>query len=203
MNDPTKASLIQFLDMMINNGWVNGATGGAMRTATKKILSVVGDDANVHELDVAMALRQYNNLHPGELSPESLRVYENRVTRAIRQFSEYKEDPKNFKPSGRPPTNGKPTKQDSGAGKQKAGQVAPVSTVSRGTATRSAVLAFGPASSVRTDDSGHTAIATDLNLALPFPLRPNYLAQVVIPRDMTKDEANRLCAFIQALAQAQ
>lgn len=197
MNDPTKASLIQFLDMMINNGWVNSATGGAMRTATKKILSVVADDANVHEVDVAMALRQYNNLHAGELSPDSLRVYESRVTRAIRQFAEYKADPKNFKPSGRPPTNGKPAKQDNG-GKQKAVQVSPVSAVSRGTATRSAATVPNTAHAV---DMSHAAIATDLNLALPFPLRPNYLAQVVIPRDLTKDEATRLCAFIQALAQ--
>jgi hypothetical protein len=191
MNDPTKASLLQFLEMMIKNGWVNGATGGAMRTATKKILSVVGDDQNVHEVDVATALRQYNNLHPGELSPDSLRVYESRVTRAIQQFAEYKADPKNFKPSGRPPTNGKPAKQNGDAGKKKAVQVTPEtapSTPLRGSAHSSS--------------SAHAAFATDLNLALPFPLRPNYLAQVVIPRDLTKDEAARLCAFIQALAQA-
>jgi len=37
-------------------------------------------------------------------------------------------------------------------------------------------------------------------LALPFPLRPAFLAQVVVPRDMTKDEARRLCAFIASLA---
>ncbi|MDO9507628.1 hypothetical protein [Hydrogenophaga sp.] len=191
MNDPTKASLIQFLDMMINNGWVNSATGGAMRTATKKILSVVADDANVHEVDVATALRQYNNLHPGELSPDSLRVYESRVTRAIRQFEEYKEDPKSFKPSGRPPTNGKPAKQNGDAGKKKAAQATPDAAPSNSMRGAAAV-----------SSSAHAAFATDLNLALPFPLRPNYLAQVVIPRDLTKDEATRLCAFIQALAQA-
>jgi hypothetical protein len=37
-------------------------------------------------------------------------------------------------------------------------------------------------------------------MTLPFPLRPKFLAQVVIPRDLTRDEATRLCAFIQALA---
>ena len=38
-------------------------------------------------------------------------------------------------------------------------------------------------------------------LALQFPLRGGrYVAQLVIPRDMTKDEADRLCAFVMSLA---
>jgi hypothetical protein len=32
-------------------------------------------------------------------------------------------------------------------------------------------------------------------------LRANYRVQVVIPRDFTKAEAARLCAFVQSLAQ--
>lgn len=34
-----------------------------------------------------------------------------------------------------------------------------------------------------------------------YPLRPGYMAQVVVPRDMTQLEADRLCAFIRAMAQ--
>lgn len=41
---------------------------------------------------------------------------------------------------------------------------------------------------------------TDAALALPFPLRPTFLAQVVVPRDLTTDEAERLCALVTALA---
>lgn len=33
-----------------------------------------------------------------------------------------------------------------------------------------------------------------------FPMRPDFLAQVVIPRDMTKAEAQRLANFVLALA---
>ena len=33
-----------------------------------------------------------------------------------------------------------------------------------------------------------------------FPLRPEYLAQVVVPSDLTREEAERLCAFLQSLA---
>ena len=38
------------------------------------------------------------------------------------------------------------------------------------------------------------------NLVMPFPLRDDYSAQLVIPVDMTADEAERLCKFIKSLA---
>lgn len=38
------------------------------------------------------------------------------------------------------------------------------------------------------------------NLTLPFPMRERYLAQLVVPDDMTKDEADRLCAFVMSIA---
>lgn len=45
-------------------------------------------------------------------------------------------------------------------------------------------------------------LATATSLCLPFPLRPGFLAQIVIPRDMTEAEANRLCEFVHSLAAA-
>jgi hypothetical protein len=36
-------------------------------------------------------------------------------------------------------------------------------------------------------------------LCLPFPLRPDFLAQLVVPLDMTKAEADRLSAFVASL----
>ncbi len=36
------------------------------------------------------------------------------------------------------------------------------------------------------------------SIALPFPMG-KYLAQVVVPRDMTQDECDRLCQMLQTL----
>ena len=36
-------------------------------------------------------------------------------------------------------------------------------------------------------------------LALNFPLRPDFLAEIVVPFDLTPREAERLAAFIKAL----
>ena len=33
-----------------------------------------------------------------------------------------------------------------------------------------------------------------------FPLRANYLAQVVLPLNLSKAEADRLCAFVMSLS---
>ena len=41
------------------------------------------------------------------------------------------------------------------------------------------------------------------HICLPFPIRPDFLAQIVAPINMTKDEANRLCVFVMCLAQPE
>lgn len=38
------------------------------------------------------------------------------------------------------------------------------------------------------------------SVCLPFPIRPDFLAQIVIPRDLSQVEADRLCAFVKVLA---
>jgi len=46
-------------------------------------------------------------------------------------------------------------------------------------------------------------IVSEYNFCLPFPLRSGYLAQVVIPRDMTEEEGKRLCRFIMCFARKE
>jgi len=49
-----------------------------------------------------------------------------------------------------------------------------------------------------TDTTPATTVRTAA-LCYDYPLRPNYIAQLVVPRDMTTAEAERLCKFINAL----
>ncbi len=42
--------------------------------------------------------------------------------------------------------------------------------------------------------------AADSEISLEYPLRPDLLAQVVIPRDLTVEEARRMGAFLVTLA---
>ena len=41
---------------------------------------------------------------------------------------------------------------------------------------------------------------TTPSVALNFPIRAGFLAQVVVPKNMTVAEAKRLCSFVESLA---
>jgi hypothetical protein len=43
-------------------------------------------------------------------------------------------------------------------------------------------------------------VATDTSLCLPFPIRHGVLGQIVVPRDLTQQEADRLCSFVMQFA---
>lgn len=182
-----KAGLTQFLKMITEKGWVNGNTGGALKASVGKILGDVAPEQDVRAIDVDMEIRRYNNLHPGDLSPDSLATYGKRVKLAIANYLSYVDDPTKYKPpgAGRSSQNGATPKK---VEKPKNNDVTDVTVIEAIPATTHA------------QKPEPVYLATETNLALPFPLRPGYLAQVVIPRDMTKAEAARLCAFIQTLA---
>lgn len=45
------------------------------------------------------------------------------------------------------------------------------------------------------------ALVTKTALCMPFPIRSHFMAQIVVPRDMTAAEAERLCVFVRTLAE--
>ena len=186
MDSITKGELVQFVDMITAKGWVNVNTGNGFKAAINKILADVPEKEDARKIDVRNQVLRYNNAHPGELSPASLKQYEKRINSAIAYFAEYKDDPTNFKVRQRAIPNGGKAEPE----KRKATKTPPASGIEVVTpATGSLSMASLPPTAV-------TA-----SLALPFPLRPDYLAQIVIPRNLTMEEAERLCSFIRSLAQ--
>lgn len=190
MTTATKSGLMRFLETAVEKGWINKNTGISWKTATNRVLEHMGDQDEVSGVDVRAAVLQFNNRHPGMMSAGSLRAYEQRVSQAISQYLQHVNDPMNYKA----PSKGLPA-------------VKPVTKKPIEKSSASAVSAPALAPLPHATGAHHAAekpvmgAATDTSLALPFPLRPGLLAQVVIPRDLTKSEADRLCAFIQTLAQ--
>jgi hypothetical protein len=184
--DHTKQALLDFIDISIDKGRINKNTGGGIRAACRKVLEQVASDADVRAVDVTAEVVQYNNRHPGELSADSLRVYESRVRTAIDSFVQSRADPTGFKLPGK--ASGTKASRASKRASEKESRPIAVDPGEHG-ATASAAF-----------PTHARATATDTSLALPFPLRPTFLAQVVVPRDLTRDEAKRLAAFLDALA---
>lgn len=188
MDTLSKSNLLKFVDYAIAKGLVNANTGAGWKAACNKILEDYGADDDLSTVDVPSEVLRFNNRHPSLLSPDSLNQYQKRVQVVMGEFGKYRTSPTTYKGVlTRPTTNGKVQEKR----KAEPAKVVPdpVSPASAGHESQ----AHG-ARQV-------TGAATETSLMMPFPLRPTFLSQIIIPRDLTKDEAARLCAFIQALAQ--
>lgn len=198
MDNYSKGGMVSFAEMITTKGWINSNTGGGHKAALNKILGDLEDDTDVREIDVKTQVVRYSNLHPGELSPSSLKQYEKRVRAMIGYYTAWKKDPTNFKPPAREPSDkadkpAKASKATKPATKTVSQQLSVISNLNGEEKVGNAV------GKVTGTLNGGTQVAS---LSMPFPMRDDYLAQITIPRDMTKDEAARLCTFIQALARA-
>lgn len=176
-----RASLLTFMDTLGTKGLANANTSQSLRVACGKILVDLSDaeEGDVRKVDVPLAIRKFNNKNPGILSPSSLAEYQRRVTLAIREFDLYQGNPTGYKGIGR------------GSAKPENGEKPPVKK-------REAQGSSQPRQeSERIENGGAPQTA---GLSHTFPLRSDFLAQLVLPRDMKTIEAQRLCAFIRALA---
>lgn len=186
MHDFSKRALLAFIENAVDKGRVNVNTGGGIRAACNKLLEQVALEDDVRSVDLEAAVVQYANRHPGELSGESLRVYESRVRSIIAAFAQYATDPASF-------THKTKASPSNGVKRSRVSRASSAKDLSK----KNVGEAYTPPPT-ESPQSLHGRSALDLKI--PFPLRADFLAEVVIPRDMTKDEAKRLMAFIDALA---
>lgn len=176
----SKDALLKFIDFSIDKGLINAQTGKAWRVATLKLLTDLSEteEVDVRVVDVAVAARKLANRDPSALSPNSLTDYRQRVAAAIQEFVSWHSDPAAYKPRG---TNGKPrVKQSENGVPPQERKIAPKKATSEPTVKEVPVTSGG--------------------LPLAYPLRRDFLAQVVIPRDLKIEEAKRLGAFLLTLA---
>lgn len=176
--DYSKNALMKFLDTVVAKGLMNAHTAAGLKAACAKILDDVSDNEDVRGIDINTSVIRYNNRNPGILAPNSLAEYQRRVSRAIFDFVRWAEDPAGFKPRSR--------------GGAKNGRKMEVKPDKRATAHEQ--------NPPPPPAHGIPAGSASAGLPLSFPLRPDFLAQVVIPRDLTAEEARRLGAFLLTLA---
>lgn len=178
----SKAGLFRYLKEMTVQGLLNEHTAAGFRAAASKLLEDLADSDDVRGVDVETAAIKYHNKHTGEISTASLKTYSRRVKRLLRDFEKHVTDPLGFKPRSRALSKAGTEKARArfeavrAVGQEVVGAVAEVSR------TVSSIL------------------SPEASLVLPYPLRSNFTAQVVVPRNINVDEARRLCAFIMTLA---
>jgi hypothetical protein len=188
--DYSRAALARFIEFVVEKGLVQPATAQGWRVSTSKVLEELSPDEadDVRRIDLPATFKAFLNRNPGRLSPASVGEYRRRVGRAIEQFVRWVEDPGaySFRPVTRARAELRPRPEP-------------------GVAARSEAQRSGAERSERVRSSLATALATHpaegpSGIALDYPLRPDLLAQVVVPRDLTVEEARRMGAFLITLA---
>ena len=175
-SDFSRTALLRFLNFVEEKGLLTKQNAQNWRVATGKILDDMSaaEATDVRNLDIDIAFRRFANRTAGKFSPTTLAEYRRRATLAIENFVQYSSDPENY----RPLSQATPRKSSPASKKTEA-------------------KASPPQVEIQVTDSSHTSAG---GLAMPFPLRSDFLAQIVIPRNMSSDEARRLSAFILTLA---
>ena len=175
--DYSRAALARFIEFVVAKGLVHPATAQGWRVATSKVLEDLtpAEGEDVRRIDVEATFKGFLNRYPGRLSPASVGEYRRRVGRAIEEFVRWMEDPGSYAFRSPP----RPAKAD--------------------TRRRPEMEATPSPSPARSQPGGLPPTRPD-GIALEYPLRPDLLAQVVVPRDLTVEEAHRMGAFLVTLA---
>lgn len=184
--DYSRAALARFIEFVVAKGLVHPATAQGWRVATAKVLEDLSADelGDVRKIDVAGTFKQFLNRYPGRLSPASVGEYRRRVVRAIEEFVRWMDDPGAyaFRTPPRSPKTDARRRLEPAPGAEP--DYRPRPTPTAGTPHVQAPQWQ----------------STQGGIALAYPLRPDLLAQVVVPRDLTVEEARRMGAFLVTLA---
>ena len=189
--DYSRPALARFIEYVVAKGLVNPSTAQGWRVATTKVLEELSPEelADVRQIDVEETFRGFLHRYPGRLSPASVGEYRRRVGRAIEEFVRWVDDPGSYGALG-----SAAARQGDGTGPRRRGRArAPAPAGDMGTPSGGEQPAFMPAPLAQLPRRRD-------GLALEYPLRPGFLAQVVVPADLTVDEARRMGAFLLTLS---
>jgi hypothetical protein len=189
--DPNSGTgLIEFLDAAIEKGWFNVGSAKALRTATLKIFEVESGWASIdlRSLDSDSLFERFCNLKRNVYSDDSMRIYKTRFGQALKMHLARLDGDSNWKSYGPATRATNPSK-----GAATGGKAAQRSQSGGGAAKADMSEPEGPS---RADGASSGASL----MRFPFPLRDTIDAWLALPRDLTKDEADRLSIFIGSLA---
>lgn len=183
----TADGLKEFIQFLSDKGLLNPNTAGGMRTAAEKVLSALDENErqNIKGLDVETALRRFQNKNPGAIAPDSARVYQSRLGRALQLLDEFNLNPTGFKVksigNGKAAENGAQTKKKQDPRRSK---------------TIKNSMGVNPPNTPEFQN----AVVRTQSVSLMFPLREDFNAQFVIPKNLKLREAKKLAAYFELLA---
>jgi hypothetical protein len=173
----TGKTLIDHWSWAAEKGVMNHNTAAGLRAACVQVLGVLENPEQVEfsSLDVEDLLTRFQNLRKQRFKPQVLEAYKRRFRNAVRSYTEYLENPGTWKPASQ-------ERAGSGERRERASSASKVAsgTMSEPTRARPALVGGG-------------------NEEYRLPLRPSVMARLILPLDLTLDEATRVKAFVDML----
>lgn len=173
--DYSESAFLEFLRQSAVSGIVKPATGRARKLAAEQLLIQLKshERLDLRAMDVDELCSRFHKLQGSTIRPENLEIYSQRLDSALNDFFRWRESPVKF-------------------------------VSNEGELPESRKVA-------RRDDVGQAAAREELALnpprsphdIFPVPLREDLVVYLQnIPLDMTRQEANKIAAVVQALAVA-
>ncbi|HMJ36172.1 MAG TPA: hypothetical protein VK501_19890 [Baekduia sp.] len=174
----TATGLMAFMDFMIAKGYGTAGSINPWKSAAKNVFTVVEGDEfgelDVRTFDVDEYLGRFENRAMGKYTADSLAAYRSRFRKAIDAYRSYLADP-NWRPA--------------------------VKASARRPVTENGSKSKVPRGSEAASDPSPAPLppASPALIAYPFPLKSGQLAQLHLPTQLDRDDADRLTNFIRAL----
>jgi hypothetical protein len=175
--------LISFIDFMVQKGYGTARSLNLAKSATKQVFSIVeGEDyggSDVRTFDIGEYLTRFENRSMGRYSADTLAAYRSRFRRAVESYRSYLADP-NWKPAARPAGARRTVASDSSNGSQ--GK------------PKGRSVGAGSQAAPRPPLDIPASVIT-----YPFPLKSGHIAQLHLPTQLDREDAERMTTFIRAL----
>ena len=180
MRDTSARALTDHWAWASGNGLLTAPTARALATACRGVLEVQEgwEELDIETLNIDESLNRFKNLRSINFKPRSLRDYETRFRRAVKSYLEYLDDQAAWKYPSRTSTS-RVSRRSSRPNRPNDPEKSP-------TFVQSADVPSKPQSG---DFQEYV-----------YPFRQDVMARLIIPRDATTVEINRLVAWARTLA---
>jgi hypothetical protein len=194
------AGLIEFLEYVDEKGLMNASTAKAYRAAVREVLGAVeGDDWPSFDLrtaDVDDLFQRFQVKAGFRYTPRSLSTYKSRFRTAVSMYLAYIEDPGGWRPPRPQPARVSPPRIYMA-------EVAPSVLSPRRPRRRDTRAAVPSDATINVDSFAPAPGGSDDMVSFPFPIRREggvVMATLVLPKDLTSREADRIAAHLKTIA---
>jgi hypothetical protein len=199
------AGLIDFLGYVDSKGLMNRSTAKAYRAAVREVLSAVeGDDwpsFDLREADVEDLVHRFQVKAGMRYTPRSLTTYNSRFRSAVSMYLAYIQDPAGWRPPRPQPARIAPPRiAEPRIAEARIAASRPSPRRTRPPDTRESVP---PEATIKVPSINPAPGGLDDMVSFPFPIRREggvVLATLILPKDLTSREADRIAAHLKTLA---